>query len=124
METTYSQIPFTNKSTKIKINIELSSEINISPFVARQKANVFLLTHLGNLLWADEPKLSIIDQRILWKIPVMYTIPRHAVKQVAELAMDVNTGEIILNESTPANIEEIEDHVEHIYQTYLKSASL
>jgi len=124
METTYSQIPFANKSTKIKINIELSSEINISPFIARQKANVFLLTHLGNLLWADEPKLSIIDQRILWKIPVMYTIPRHAVKQVAELAMDVNTGEIILNESTPANIEEIEDHVEHIYQTYLKSASL
>ena len=124
METTFTEIPLANKSTKIKINIELSSEINISPFVARQKANVFLLTHLGNLLWADEPKLSIVDQRVLWKIPVMYTIPKHTIKQVAELAMDVNTGEIILNESTPENIEEIEDHVEHIYQTYLKSTSL
>ena len=123
METTFTEIPLANKSTKIKINIELSSEINISPFVARQKANVFLLTHLGNLLWADEPKLSIIDQRIFWKIPVMYTIPKHIVRQVAELAMDVNTGEIVLNESTPDNIKEIEDHVEHIYQTYLKSAS-
>jgi DUF1680 family protein len=46
----------------------------------------------------------------------MYTIPKHSIKQVAELAMDVNTGEIILNVSTPSSIEKIEDHVQHIYQ--------
>ena len=124
METQFSQIPLMQKATKVKIKIELSSEINVTPFIARQKANVFLLTHLGNLLWAAEPKLSVTERNLRWMIPVMYTIPKRISKQVGELAMDVNTGEIILRESTPSTIKEIEEHVQHIYQTTSQSASL
>jgi len=124
LETQFSQIPLTQKAGKVKIKIELSSEINVTPFIARQKANVFLLTHLGNLLWAAEPKLSVTERNLRWMIPVMYTIPTHISKQVGELAMDVNTGEIILRESTPTTTKEIEEHVQQIYQTTSQSASL
>ena len=123
METQFSQIPLSQKAAKVKIKIELSSEINITPFVARQKANVFLLTHLGNLLWAAEPKLAVTGENLRWMIPVMYTIPRHISKQVGELAMEVNTGEIILRESIPSKLNEIEEHVQHLYQTTSPSAS-
>jgi len=124
MEAEFSQIPITQKSTRVKIKIELSSDINITPFVARQKANVFLLTHLGNQLSAAEPKLSVSDKNIRWMIPIIFTVPKQFSKQVGELLMDVNSGEIILRESNPTTINEIENHVQQIYQTAFKDTSL
>jgi len=117
MQTQFSQIPKTLKSSKVKINIELTSDINISSFVARQKANVFLLTRIGNLLSSGEPKLSVNDGNLRWLIPVIYTLPKQTTKQVAELVMDVNSGEIILHESNPSTIKEIEEYVQHIYRS-------
>ncbi|MBC8185420.1 hypothetical protein H8E88_30365 [candidate division KSB1 bacterium] len=124
METQFSQIPNTQKSSKVKIKIELSSDINVSSFIARQKTNVFLLTRIGNLLSAGEPKLAVNDRNLRWLIPVIYTIPKQISQQVAELVMDVNTGEIILHESNPSTLKEIEDYVQHIYQNTSKNSSL
>jgi hypothetical protein len=124
METQFSELPLAQKTTKVKIKIELSSEINITAFIARQKANVFLITHLGNMLWAGEPKLAVTENNLRWAIPIMYTIPRHISKQVGELVMDVNTGEIILHESNPSTIEEIDQYVQHLFQTASQNSSL
>ena len=124
METQFSQLPINQKNVKVNIKIELTSEINITPFVARQKANVYLLTHLGNLLWADEPKLVVNNSNLRWRIPVIYTIPERLQRQVGELVMDVNTGEIILHESNPSTLKEIEEHVQQIYENYSENTSL
>ena len=101
----------------MKRKIKPSSEMNVTSFIARQKANVFLIAHLGNMLWAGEPKLAVAADELRWVIPIMYTIPKHITKQVGELAMDVNTGEIILRESNPSTLEEIDQYVQHIFQT-------
>ncbi|MDW7680432.1 MAG: hypothetical protein SCK70_07690 [bacterium] len=124
METQFSQLPINQKNTKVKINIELTSEINITHFVARQKANVYLLMHLGNLLWADEPKLVVNENNLRWRIPIIYTIPERLRRQVGELVMDVNTGEIILHESNPTTLKEIEEHAQHIFENYSHNTSL
>lgn len=124
METQFSELPLTQKATKVKIKIELSSEINITSFSARQKANVFLITRVGNMLWAGEPKLAVTKNNLRWVIPIMYTIPKRITKQVGELAMDVNTGEILLRESNPSTTEEIEQYVQHIFQTVTQNPSL
>ena len=124
MKAKFSQIPYTFKGAKVKIKIEVSSDISITPFIARQRANVFLLTHFGNLLSAGEPKLLINKTNLRWVIPVIYTIPKRLSKQVGELAMDVNTGEIILSESNPSSLKEINDYVQHLYQTSLKDSPL
>jgi hypothetical protein len=124
METQFSELPLAQKATKVKIKIELSSEINITSFIARQKANVFLITHLGNMLWAGEPKLAVAENKLRWVIPIMYTIPKHITRQVGDLAMDVDTGEIILRESNPSTIAEIDQYVQHIFQTATQNSSL
>lgn len=80
--------------------------------------------HLGNLLWADEPKLVVNENNLRWRIPVIYTIPERLRKQVGELVMDVNTGEIILHESNPATLKEIEEHVQQIYQHHAENTLL
>ena len=110
METQISNLPITNKCAKVKINI--------TPFIAKQKANVFLLTHLGNLVWANEPSLLVTNETIRWIIPVFYTFPKHASKHVADLAMDVNTGEILLRESKPSNLSEIEESINLCHQIF------
>jgi len=121
MKTEMANAPLSAKGTKVKVKIELSSEINISPFIARQKANVFLLTHLGNLVWANEPKLSMSNGGVRWIVPIHYTIPNHSSTQVGELAIDVNTGEVVLMDSTPSSLKEIEDHVNALYQSSIAS---
>jgi len=108
----------------MKRKIKPSSEMNVSSFIARQKANVFLITHLGNMLWAGEPKLAVAADELRWVIPIMYTIPRHIFKQIGQLAMDVNTGEIILRESNPSTIKEIDQYVQHIFQPATQAFSI
>lgn len=124
MKSEISQIPIATPGARIKIKIELSSEINVTPFIARQKANVFLLTHLGNMVSAGEPKLSILADQLRWTVPIFYTIPKHSSTQVGELAMNVNSGEIVLSESKPTSISEIEDHVHALYQSATSSSPL
>ncbi|MDZ7342227.1 MAG: hypothetical protein ONB27_12795 [candidate division KSB1 bacterium] len=108
----------------MKRKIKPSSEMNITSFIARQRANVFLITHLGNMLWAGDPKLAVAENKLRWLIPIMYTVPKHIVKQVGNLAMDVDTGEIILRESNPSTIAEIDQYVQHIFETTTQNFSL
>ncbi|MCI0494804.1 hypothetical protein L0Z72_07330 [candidate division KSB1 bacterium] len=98
--------------------------MKVTSFIARQKANVFLITHLGNMLWAGEPKLAVAADELRWVIPIMYTLPKHIIKKVGELAMDVDTGEIIHRESNPSTIEEIDQHVQDIFQTTAQDSSI
>jgi len=123
IETQFTKLPLAQKATKVKIKIELSFEINITSFIAHQKANVFLITHIGNMLYAGEPRLAVTKNNLRWVIPIMYTISKHITKQVGELAMDVNTGEIILHESNPSTIEEIEQYVQQIFQPVTQNLS-
>jgi len=124
MKSEISTIPLATRGTRVKVKIELSSEINITPFVARQRVNVFLLTHLGNMVSAGEPKLSVSADQLRWTVPVYYAIPEHSFTQVGELVMDVNSGEILLSESKPTSIIEIEDHVQALYDAAATGSAL
>ena len=64
----------------MKRKIKPSSEMNVTSFIARQKANIFLITHIGNMLWAGEPKLAVTENKLRLVIPIMYTIPHRITK--------------------------------------------
>jgi len=95
----------------------VSADINITPFVARQNVNVFLLNHVGNLVSAGEPSLLINGDRLRWKVPVRCALPSKGMASVGEVAVDVNTGEILLEESTPSVLEALQNAVERAYAT-------
>ena len=99
---------------KVHIKLEVDAECNITPFVAKQKINRFLLLSVGNLLMADEPSLDISPNALRWRVPVVYTLPdRGGVGQVGELYVDADNGQIDMEASTP--LEVLTANAERLY---------
>ena len=102
------------KTKNIQFKFELQGEFNITSFVARQKVNRYLLLNTGNLIHAMEPDLVIGDE-LQWKVPVGYSLPGKGLSgRVGEIMVDANTGNLLLEKSTP--ISEIETNAECLYQ--------
>jgi hypothetical protein len=102
------------KHRKVQIKLEVAAECNITPFVARQKANRFLLLSVGNLLMANEPSLDISQNALSWRVPVVYALPdRGILGKVGELYVDADNGQILLEESTP--LEVLTANAERLY---------
>ena len=103
-----------SKTKGMHFKIELSTEFNITPFVAKQKVNRFLALKVGDQLGAAEPELTV-GQEIYWRVPVRYCLP-----EIGELgivgffAIDVDTGEVLLSKSTP--LEELTENAEQLYK--------
>ena len=99
---------------KVQIKLEIAAECNITPFVACQKVNRFLLLSVGNLLMADEASLEISPNALRWRVPVVYALPdRGILGKVGELYVDVDNGQILLEESTP--LEVLTANAERLY---------
>jgi len=88
------------------MDVHLSVEINVTAAIARRKVNAFLATHVGNLLLADEPVL-MLSERIAWRVPVDLTAPPAGrLGRVGEVDVDVESGELLLNDAQIAEIRE------------------
>lgn len=60
--------------------------------IARRKVNAFLATHVGNLLLANEPVLTLGEQ-IVWRVSVDLTAPpKGRLSRVGEVDVDVESG--------------------------------
>ena len=56
----------------VDIHIHVTAPLNITPFVAQQKVNVFTLMEISSQLLADTPELSV-GERLCWSVPVLLT---------------------------------------------------
>ena len=100
---------------KMKYRLTLEGELNITPFVARQNANSYLIMRVGNLIMAAEPDLELREDGPYWSVPVVLTSPGVGhVGQVGQILLDAQTGNIIESEST--SCAEIESNAERLAQ--------
>jgi len=82
--------------TKVNVRIEVTAQINVSAFVARQKANRFLILQVGDQLCAGEPEL-VVGTTVCWRVPVHYAPSRRGVLGVVgHLIIDGDTGEVTI----------------------------
>lgn len=81
--------------TDVEVEIKIHTRLNISAYVARQKASVCLALHCGQSFCVDEPVLQV-EQRISWLVPVWLSTPQGGRQtKIGELAVDAQTGEIL-----------------------------
>lgn len=79
----------------VEVEIKIHARLNISPYVAKQKANVCLALHCGQSFCVDEPILQL-GERITWLVPVWLSPPREGRQtKVGELLVDAQTGEVL-----------------------------
>ena len=82
--------------SKINLKIEVTAEINVSAFVARQKSNRFLITQAGDQLCAGDPELAI-GPKVSWRVPVQYAPSRRGLLGiVGHLMVDADNGEVTI----------------------------
>lgn len=78
----------------VSVRFEITSHINVTAFVARQRANRFLITHIGDQLGAMTPELVVRDP-MQWRVAVQYAPSRLGVLGVVgHLLVDAQTGEV------------------------------
>jgi hypothetical protein len=98
-------------SAQVDIQLRVSAQVNITPFVARQKINVLMLDQVGNLLHGGEPELLIAD-KLYWRVPVLLSTPRRGlVGQVGLIQVDAQTGEVQAGDQL---LKDIADHARQL----------
>jgi hypothetical protein len=71
--------------------------VTIDATTARRRVTAWLVSEVANMLVGDTPQL-IIDQRTLWRVPVLLTSSRvGTVGQVGTVDVDATTGEVFVN---------------------------
>src|SRR5262245_60938582 len=91
---------------KIKVELSITSEINITSYTAQRKVSKLLLDEVANLLYGERPNL-VVGQRLLWRVPVWLGLPTIGpVGQVGVLDVDAQTGEILFTQEILAELLE------------------
>jgi hypothetical protein len=91
-------VPSTEKTERLQISVHVQAEV-LAAEVARRRANVWLLEHIGNLLRAESPEL-VLGERLVWRVEVMLTSPsRGRVGLLGRLELDAITGDVLADES-------------------------
>ena len=98
-------------SAQVDIQLHVSAQVNITPFVARQKINVLMLDQVGNLLHGGEPEL-LVSEKLYWRVPVLLSTPRRGlVGQVGSIRVDAQTGEVLTDDKL---LKDIADHAHQL----------
>ncbi len=97
------------QSGRLEIDIKVSSDINVSAFVARQKVDSFVLNEISYMMHAGEPILVIADS-VYWRVPIILsTVSKGDIGEVGAIAVNAQTGQMIV---TPQLLAEVNARAE------------
>lgn len=86
-------------NSRVSLKIEVTGDLNVSAFVARQKAHRFLILEVGDQLRAGTPEL-IVHHVLGWRVPVEYAPSKSGILGiVGHLLVDGETGEVTIADS-------------------------
>lgn len=108
---------------EVRYQMEVTFRCTITPFVARQNANVYLLMNVGNMFSAGDPILFLGSQPH-WKVPVFCAFPEfNRREKIGELAVDMDSGAILPEQSYPSSPQAMERHAEIVYDSLAASST-
>lgn len=107
---------------EVDYTVQVHFRFNITPFVAQQKINAYLLLNVGQMLSAGEPTL-LINDRAFWKAPVYCAFPDLRRREyLGDLVVDAESGAIVLEKSSFGSASKIDARVEVLYHSHTASS--
>lgn len=101
-------------SSRVSVKIEVTGDLNVSAYVARQKANRFLILEAGDQLRAGTPEL-IVHHILGWRVPVEYAPSKSGILGiVGHLLVNGETGEVTVADGQTA--EDFLTRAETLYE--------
>ncbi|MBI3761459.1 MAG: hypothetical protein HY260_06300 [Chloroflexi bacterium] len=108
---------------EVAYTVSVKFQFNVTPLIARQKVNAYLLTHVGHMLSADEPTL-LLNNGAFWKIPIFCAYPEFKRREyLGDLLMNAESGEIVLSNSSFKTATEIEARADAVYHSLAAPAT-
>jgi hypothetical protein len=90
--------PLAPKSGKIGVTIQVTADMNISAFAARQKVNGFVCDRVSYLMGGAEPVLVMSDD-LFWRVPIIFTLPgRGALGEVGYIDVNIGNGQLMVTD--------------------------
>jgi hypothetical protein len=84
----------------VSVRIEITAQVNITAYVARQKVTRFVIREVSTQLLGGTPEL-IVGERLCWSVPVVLTSPAQGdIGTVGAISVDVATGELLVDAET------------------------
>jgi hypothetical protein len=99
------------QGANVAIRIEVTAQVNITPFVARQKVTGFVLLEISDRVCGAEPEL-VLGDRLCWSVPVVLTSPTQgSVGRVGEIRVDAMNGELLVDRDTVQRMRDDADRL-------------
>lgn len=57
--------------------IEIICRVLVAPVSARDAVSAWLIAHVGTAVYANAPRLQILDDRPFWEVPLTVNLPSH-----------------------------------------------
>jgi hypothetical protein len=115
--------PAVPAQAEVDYTIQVRFRFNITPFIAQQKVNVYLLLNVGQMLSAGEPTL-LINNGAFWKVPLLCAFPDLKRREhLGHLVVDAESGAIVLEKSSFGSASEIEARANALYHSLTPSSS-
>lgn len=94
------------EQANVKIEVSVTSTINVTAKIAQRKVSKLLLDQVGNLLYGEQPNL-VAGQRLLWRVPIYLGLPTvGCVGQVGAIDVDAQSGELLFTQQILNEIAE------------------
>jgi len=92
--------------TEVKVELSLTSQVNVTDYTAQRKVTKLLLDQVGNQLYGEQPSL-VVGRRLLWRVPVWLALTTTGpLGQVGTLDVDAKTGEVLTSQQILDEIAE------------------
>ena len=83
---------------EVKIELSVTSHVNVTAQTAQRQVSKLLLDHVGNLLYGERPNL-VTGEHLLWRVPIWLALPTTGpIGQIGTLDVDSETGEILFTQ--------------------------
>jgi hypothetical protein len=100
-----------NEGQTMGVALERLSSPRYTAVAARRRVSGYVASNVSVLMGGEDPTLVLAD-RIVWRVPVVLTMPGHGVLgRVGEIDVDVETGEILVTEDI---LTDIKDHARRL----------
>lgn len=102
-----------SQTSPINLSFHVVATLNLTAADARRQVNRQIVTELGTGLIARDPELVIADEKIIWRVPIVLSLPELGdLGQVGTVDIDARSGEIL---SDVAAQERIIQHARRLY---------
>jgi hypothetical protein len=99
------------QGANVAIRIELTAQVNFTPFVARQAVTGFVIREISDRMRGESAEL-VVGDRLCWSVPVVLTSPtRGVVGKVGDILVDATTGELLVDKDTVPRMKDDADRL-------------